>query len=153
MTQPQDGLKTIKANSRTAGGKQIKSDHQKPPDDGTIGHSIDDVDNSPVSNATRNDINSSGSGSNTKSSLDERRNSFAHRNGGSLNGLNSLISRDTLILLPEGGKNSAANSDKYPVTRSSRNSDNENSDTDVSKTINDQSNESNFFFFFSKSEK
>lgn len=111
----------------SSGDKHIQSDQLKPPDDASIGHNIDEIDatvgNAKCEVSTPND---------TKSPVEWRRNSFAHRNGGSLNGLNSLIKRDALILLPEGGKNSATNGDEYPATRSSRNSDNENSDTDVS---------------------
>lgn len=142
MTQPQDGPKTKKIkmqsdalSNATAGNKvakKIKSD-QRESSDNTIASNVDDVDQLSA-NIVGNDIISSSTGCNTKSSIDDngRRNSYPHQNGGPSNGGNSLISRDTLILLPEGGKNSATNSDKYPVTRSSRNSDNDNSDTDVS---------------------
>lgn len=143
MTQPQDGTKTNKtklqsdalnaANAINNVDKQIRSDQQKPPDDDQIARSTDDVDQSPISYGG-NDITTFTSGGtstfNPKLCIDERRASLPYPNGGPLNGGNSLISRDTLILLPEGGKNSAANGDKYPV---SRNSDNENSDTDVSE--------------------
>lgn len=140
MTQPQDDSKTKKtkmqsdalnANAGNNVDKQIKSDQQKPTDGSTIAPGIDDVDLAPVGNANNvNASTSSGSATiNPKPTFEDRRNSIAFLKFGG----NSLITRDALILLPEGGKNSAANGDKYSVTRSSRNSDNENSDTDVSK--------------------
>lgn len=130
----------LNKNADDKADKQIKSDHQKPPDDGTTTvQSIDDIDQSQAIIAGNEITSSSDGGFNAKASIDDRRNSFAHQNGSPSNSGNSLISRDALILLPEGGKNSASNGDKYPVTRSSRNSDNENSDTDVSKVIIKQS--------------
>lgn len=138
MTQPQDDSKTKKiklqsdalnANAGNNVDKQIKSDQQKPTDGSTIASGIDDVDLAPAGNANNVNASTSSGTINTKSTFEDRRNSIAFLKFGG----NSLISRDALILLPEGGKNSTANGDKYSVTRSSRNSDNENSDTDVSK--------------------
>lgn len=111
------------SNASNAADKQLKSDQQMTSADDPAAANTDDVDQSTVS------INSSRFSRRT--SIDYyRRNSIARQNGGP-----TLIKRDALILLPEGGKNPAANNDWYPMTHSSRNSDNENSDTDVSEQV------------------
>lgn len=91
---------------------------------------IDDVDQAPIMKTPTKTNITTWLSSFKKSPGEDRRMSMCYLNGLPLGG-NSLISRDALILAPEGGKNSATgNGERFPTIRSA--SDDESSDTEVS---------------------